>query len=109
MRKTCNHCKKELNLSKFYSNPTSKDGFFYTCKQCINIKRRKKPIIKHKKGLKQCCTCKQHKEYKQFNIDKAKKDGYNLNCKDCVAIYRRNYKKVKEIDYSKFYLPVNLD
>lgn len=106
MDRKCATCKNVLPKSMFYPNPAKKDGLFSTCKDCCNVKRRKKNPIVHPEGTKECFKCKEQKPYEQFHINKSKADGYNYQCKSCEYNIRVKYKKVKEIDYSSFYLPI---
>ncbi len=40
MMKTCTVCKRELPLTDFYKRARSHDGIDYSCKSCVNERRR---------------------------------------------------------------------
>lgn len=106
MEKKCATCKRIVPVSRFFSNSNAKDGLFATCKDCCNARRRKKRPVTHPEGTKECFKCKQQKEFASFSVNKSKSDGYNHSCKQCEAAIRNKYKKAKEIDYARFYYPV---
>lgn len=37
MNKTCSRCKVDKNITEFYTNKTTIDGFYYHCKQCHKL------------------------------------------------------------------------
>ena len=39
--KICYKCKQKLSLTEFYGDDRSPDGLGYTCKKCVNKRRRK--------------------------------------------------------------------
>jgi hypothetical protein len=47
MKKTCTNCKVKKNISLFYRQTKTKDGLYYECKVCCNI-RTKKAYLKNK-------------------------------------------------------------
>lgn len=39
--KRCSHCGKTLPVEKFYRSKQSKDGYMYSCKDCVNESKRR--------------------------------------------------------------------
>ena len=44
--KTCNGCKRELELGYFNKSPCVKDGFSGTCRRCVREKYKESPRVK---------------------------------------------------------------
>lgn len=93
MKKKCNGCSEEKDISSFGINKATKDGFNRKCKSCINIKSRKTPLPKvfptPKPGHKFCITCEVEKPLNLFIKDKRKKDGTRNRCQKCETLRRR--------------------
>lgn len=59
--KTCSKCGAEKPLADFYTDPATKDGYHYHCKECnkANVKRKQRQLkldlIKYKGG--KCADC----------------------------------------------------
>lgn len=62
MRKICNKCEVEKELSEFHKRKKSRDGFSHTCKECVNSKNRER-----------------HKEHK---YQQGRRDRYSRNRDD---------------------------
>lgn len=74
--KKCSKCKKNKQLNEFGKDKTSKDGFKYQCKQCVNNFARNRS---RKKTFFTCESCKITKEV-DFYSGKKRKTNLCLNC-----------------------------
>ena len=99
----CNKCGEELPITKkyFHRNKQTKDGFKFTCKNCISLLSRKLMIVIPKHSvIKECSVCNKlflpTSEY--FYGKSTSYDGLRRECKRCTN--RRNslyYKQNKEV------------
>jgi len=108
LSKTCRDCKKNLPIADYYNGATGLPQC--RCKKCSHIfrKKYKKPKVNnHKEGTRECNTCNVVKPLAEFTRNKICSDGYTLRCKAC-NYEARNSSKNKEIDYSAFYMPINV-
>jgi hypothetical protein len=108
LSKTCVDCKKSLPINDYYVGATGLPQC--RCKKCSHVfrKKYKKPKIKandHKDGERECNTCNTIKPLAEFTRNKVCADGYTLRCKACNYESRN---RNKEIDYSAFYMPINV-
>ena len=105
--KVCSKCKEEKKICEFGNSKTSKDGLFYSCKQCNN-----KRSVEYRKNnpekvleLTRNWTAKnpewvynRHKKWREENPDKVKelrKNWLNKNPEKRKE-YRENYKPRKQ-------------
>lgn len=110
----CVKCKTPKPLTDFHEEKSySKYGEFSrydkTCKACLSAYRKEKLKKKEpppKPIEKECKGCGLVKPLLEFSRCLTSKSGKQKRCKMCNAI---SYKKEKEINYSKFYYPINLD
>jgi hypothetical protein len=109
--KKCTKCKKIKLLSEYCIKTYYKGGYNSQCRQCAALYQRgnKPPKPPHKEGTKACNTCNEEKEYKFFSRSKSGHDGYVVRCKLCQAEAANKNKKVEEINYAKFYYPIEID
>ncbi|WP_242491200.1 hypothetical protein [Bacillus cereus] len=69
MKKTCTVCGENKLLEEFAKDKAKKDGCRNQCKSCINLRKRKTPIMpKPKQGHKHCAKCRGEKQLSEFNI-----------------------------------------
>ena len=109
MIKICNKCLIEKNVSCFYKNKNTKDGYISICKECkkqTNQKYYKKNIehiIEYRDGKKE--EMREYlKEYYRTNIDKIKE--YRENNEEILKLKRKEYylnNRNKLIEKSKNY------
>jgi hypothetical protein len=111
--KECGNCKLVKNISEFYRQKASKDGYKKYCKECSdkasvvrreNNRSNRKPIPKT--GL--CKKCKKIKNGTEFGLSVFTTTGINSTCKecDCLSIkawQRENPKKVIESRHRSVY------
>jgi len=93
MQKKCARCSEKKEITSFGINKSSKDGYNYACKECINRKKRKTPLPKvfptPKEGHKFCTDCEKEKPLNAFVKDKAKIGGVRNRCQICENLKRR--------------------
>jgi hypothetical protein len=82
--KKCGHCKELKPLESFCKNKRCKDGYHYTCKQCVN---------------KSCST----EEYK------TKRKLYYHTCEKYKLRKISQSTKVRKVEYDKIYRKKNAD
>jgi hypothetical protein len=125
-QKKCVRCGILKSFDEFGKDSERKDGKKIYCKVCSAEKRleykygtERKPnvilaekIVKevkeHKQGSKQCSKCKKEKQYSDYPRNAASKDKYAARCKTC-SLEDVNNRKAKDINYAKFYYPIELD
>ncbi|MBG9599991.1 endonuclease [Bacillus mycoides] len=92
MKKTCTVCGENKLLEEFAKDKAKKDGCRNQCKNCINLRKRKTPIIpKPKQGHKHCAKCRREKQLSEFNIRSVngRKRIFSY-CKECERKYNNN-------------------
>lgn len=92
MLKKCNVCGLYKSLDKFVKDKSKKDGRRNQCKSCLNLRKRKTPIMPEpQSGFKYCARCKEEKQLSDFNVRtvKGKKRTYSY-CKVCERNYNNN-------------------
>jgi hypothetical protein len=86
--KTCTKCSEEKELSEYYINRKSKDG--YTAR-CIKCQCRKRIVSDEDLISKICNTCNIRKEMSEFSKDKGCRLGFKNKCKICYKICKNSY------------------
>lgn len=81
--KVCKRCNIEKELDSFYTDKTSKDGKWHTCKHCSrsSIKNRAEEL--YLEGYRRCFMCKIEKPFNKFKRDKSRPDGLGYLCYSC--------------------------
>jgi len=89
MKKTCNKCCVEKDLSEFHKNKDKKDGLQSECKDCM---RNRLEVYRNQNKVKV-------KEYYQNNLEKfrAHQNDYYNNHKEEIKIYKNNRLKTDPI------------
>ena len=109
MIKICNKCLIDKNVSCFYKNKNTKDGYISICKECKKqthqkyYKKNIEHIIEYREGKKEEMS-EYLKEYYRTNIDKIKE--YRENNEEILKLKRKEYylnNRVKIIEKSKNY------
>jgi hypothetical protein len=99
--KTCNYCKNNIELTNFYKNKNTKDGYTSLCKICYMSDERKETIKNQKKKLNEennkiCSTCKKVLNKEKFHKKKSKKDGLASQCRECCKKRKESSWKNKD-------------
>jgi len=121
--KECIKCGLVKALQDYNNDKFRKDGKSIYCRECAAINRQKyngipkkqlkkvvpvKVVKEHREGKKICTKCGQEKKYSEYARNGASKDKYTARCKSCCLVDVTS-KKTKEINYAKFYYPIELD
>lgn len=88
--KVCTKCKRELELSSFHNNKSTKDGLSYWCKEC-NRKQNTRYSQEHKEELKQnkIAWNERHKGNYIYFIYDINNQKYPLYCGSSSMLRRR--------------------
>ena len=101
--KVCSKCRTIKYITVFNKRKTTRDGYIYTCRNCINNRHKEyydtikndinQPEIEyyHINKSKTCNTCNQIKCVTEFYKDKTKYDGYHSQCKNCHNNRQKEY------------------
>lgn len=92
--KQCSCCKEWLNVSLFYKDKTTEDGYTKRCKSCHVSGDRRRNRCKHDNdpaGTKVCCHCGRALPLTMFSRNRARRDGYKSECKDCSKMWQSSF------------------
>ena len=102
--KTCNKCKATKSILEFSVSSLTKDGYDYSCKECIKlkVKARKERYIKigNIAEKKICPRCMIEKSNSDFARSRNRKDGLFFICRECEK-KRKNVEGIKPQILSK--------
>ncbi len=104
MKKICNKCKVEKNLSTFHKDSSTIDGYRYICKICASSYRRDAKKMKNDKNSinsKICPSCGELKIFREYYKDKSHKDGISSSCKVCFNKHKRKTEAKYTISFQK--------
>ena len=99
--KTCTNCKEKKSLINFNKHKSSKDGLFYYCKECRNIKNKIYHLKYIKNDLNKEKEIKRKSKYyfenKEKCLEKSKK--FAKNNPEKVKIWKKKFtdKKIKNL------------
>lgn len=104
--KTCTKCGEAKEFSEFYKMKNSKDGYEYSCKECISIRRkeiRENPILQLQKAVRSSVIVENKILFKENKIICSgckniffisdTRDNY---CKDCMRKMQQKYNNKEE-------------
>jgi hypothetical protein len=92
--KLCCTCKKEKNVSLFYKNKSTKDGFYKQCIDCVkNYYKSNKSLINQKNNLYYFLNKEKHLEKSKIYR--------NANKERLSLLKKEYYRKNKEMFYEK--------
>lgn len=111
--KTCNVCKKNLEIDRFCKVSTMKDGYNSFCKDCRREKDKKRKGDKQQEERTQehfhklCRKCNKMKICTFFRENHQSKDGYSYTCKECIP--PSTWTKEKQRESEKKYVKNNIE
>lgn len=94
-KKTCSLCGEEKDVSMFYNDQKSSDGYEGRCKSCrskIDKKRKHRKKVIPQSGTKTCTGCKEEKPLEEYQRDPKAIDGVTPMCKECLKYYKKRWK-----------------
>jgi len=96
--KVCSACNERKDLTQFYRNSRSKDGYLGRCKTChakVVARLRDERIEAYTPPpddfRKNCQKCNEQKAAAAFSKDRSSADGLCAWCKHCVTEYKKGH------------------
>jgi hypothetical protein len=111
--KTCNKCRKSLDLASFYKTRNSTDGLKRCCKACAETYRRNLSLARGVKphrvhpspvnGGLVCHKCHQEKTTEHFYLEPRRRSGFSYLCKSCISEYSKERSRRRRNGMVEYY------
>lgn len=88
MKRVCNICKIDKELSNFFKHKKSANGYGYTCKECNKIRTR----IWQQNNKQKCVES--SRQYREVNLEKSRLTNKRTNLRLLYNITPEEYNKI---------------